>query len=322
MKVMKALFFFSVAVFMFLGASAQENDQAIKIATEYANKVIAEKEKITLKNIEFLIELVHGKDEAMLETKRMEVLKQANDTYNTFDKMYSHAGDTKVKTAALKMLGAYKQTFSKDYKDAFELKKSNEASFDNMKNYLKKIEIADNKIYQEEMDFRNTFRAFCTEYKTNQITCRADLDILLDEIAAVNAYNRKIYLSYFRIVKLNADFIEAINKKSYNRAMVTLDSLKSGINQEKAIVADIGYYKEDKALYSSTNKLFDYYLGLTEKDFKTLVDLLKSFSNWTPKNHEKFMGIIKKYQKTSQNYHAGFLEETAKLLLSHVPKKI
>ncbi|MBU0764860.1 MAG: hypothetical protein KJ607_08500 [Bacteroidetes bacterium] len=318
---MKSLYIILLLVFFTVQVWSQEAEE-IELAKAYIEKIYEQRIAVSKKNLEYVIESVHGNDGAVLNEKRQQVVRQLDESIAIIDKkMFSHAGDAHLKNQIYKIMEQYREVYGKDYKTALRLRESRENSFDDMKKYLDAVEIAEKKIHTAETQMNRALDEFVEKYNAG-FTRDVRLEKLIEDVTGVNEYNRKILLVYFKVINMNKDFTKAFNEKNLASATKAREAMSVGTDSLLLKLEKIGPYKDDNELNSATEKLVKFYKSSAKKTYPDLEYYLQKQRSLVGKDIEKINEITKDFARHAKKVQDDFSAATGKLLQTYIPKKI
>lgn len=289
---------------LMFGAVVGMSAQNFEDAKDYNDYIVSMQTAISDKNIEYATNSVHNNNVAEVDAKRLEVIALTVSSIEKVKALPAFKGDAKLRDEAANVFDLYLQTYNIDYSEVLTLKKDRESSYEAMEAYFaaeekaaKKLEDAGDKFAKAQQSFaeRNGMRLAAGKGSD-------DRAMLLDAIAETNAYQKKMFLIQFKILKLNAAFFDAVDAKKEKAAEKVRKEIIEACEKAFVDLKAIGGYKADREYYNKTKEYVHAVKGLANRDLVAIVDVVKTGeSNLTEKQVNAYNEAIKAYNEVSVN---------------------
>ncbi len=304
-----------------LSASVVSEAQSFKTATEYNDFIVAKQHKIINTNIEYISKLVHADDFETIENHRKEVIKKLEQTIAEMQALPPYKKNTAFRDETTKAFEVYLAAFSQEFATVNLNKMDSEESFENMEALFKaqdaaeaKLSTAGLKVEKAQSNFakKNNMRLELSENS-------AAKDMLL--FNELNTYNRSVFLQQFKVSKANHAFFTAVNKKNTNTMDKERKQLTNACTDALSNLKTIKPFKnEDDSYQKSGEELVNYYLQLSQKDFKDMVQIIQNKDQLTQQDMDRYNEIIQSFNKESQRLLKQFNQTSEDLLKKYIPK--
>lgn len=308
----------SLLLIMFLSGMVVAQAQTFSDPASYNNAIVEEQNRITARNLDYITTSVHSKNFQLIDQKRQEVIKQLQSALAKTKALPDYNGDTQMRDKAAGVLQTYLETFEIDFNDALALKMDSEASFEAMEAYFLAQEKAEKKLDQANQTFMDAQMAFA---KSNnmEIVGNPKAESKLTLIGNLNQYTREVYLQYFKVSKINAAYMEALNVEDLDKMKTKTKALqKASAEALKALNAMDGF-EGDKTYLNSAIKLALFHDELAQEDYPELNKIISRKDKLTQEDVDAFNKIIDKVNSGSQSLIERFNSESENILKKHIP---
>jgi|APTNR8051073442_1049403.scaffolds.fasta_scaffold00322_8 hypothetical protein len=314
---MKKRSFFWSLTFSFLAVPvllcAQEGTDPLR----YLEQINNEHSAVTARNLEYIQYSVHVEDYMEVEKKRIEVLRQMDETIKRIAAMPAFKGDAAMRDEMLATIKSYRESFTIEFNELNLLKKESKESYEAMEAYLKAQDEAEKKLGIASKRFYDAQKAFAKAHTIRLMEAEENSEV--DQINQVNAYNRAIFLRYFKVSKQNAVFMDALAKedpKGMERARILLSN---DSDAALLVLRKMPAFKGDVAYRDAAIKLIEFYDQLAEDGYQKIT-IIKRKKELTQEDVDTFNGVIEYYNSNADAYLRTYNDALNQLLRNNVPK--
>ena len=155
------------------------------------------------KNFEYISLNIHSDELDIIDSKRIEVMRQIIFSKEKIKGMPPIDADTHLRDAAVETLSEYQHAFELEYKDVIDLKKKSKDSFEALEAYWKAEDKAEEKVNRATGKLRKAQQTYAAKNNMKVVDGKEDdeLQNKMNKITAVNNYWREIYLLFFKVSK-------------------------------------------------------------------------------------------------------------------------
>ena len=282
----------------------------------YNNYIISEQSKLMDKVVEYIVQTVHNDNYREVESKRLEVIGQIERSTNKIEALKPFQGDSRMKDEALAVCNLYHDAYVNDYSKINMLKKNREQSFDAMQRYFDAQDKAEAKLRQAAERFTNAQREFAKKHEMEIV--EADSDDTMHNISQVNQYSRMVFLEFFKISKLNAKCLDALNEQNVDKIEKCRDDMAKASNASYDALMKIQAFEGDDEFRAKTLAYVKYHHLFASRELKELSDILAN-ANRTDEEIDRYNEIIKDYNNDLQTLIENFNNANLRLLRKHIP---
>lgn len=276
MSRLQAAVIFWVALLGVRNCLGQQEEFNFKNAGDYNNFIMKEMAAAVQKNFEYLSFAVHSEDYDLMDSMRMKVVRQINESKDKIGKMPPMDGDTRLRDEAVGALNEYKNAFELDFKNIIALKQKSKDSFEAMEDYFKAEDEAEEKVNKATRRLRKAQEGYASKNNMKIVSPKENeaLEQKMARVSAVNAYWREIFLQYFKVSKEYDKMWDMLAQEKagpldhHRRLAITaaektlpLLKLKPGFNG-------------DVEFRDQTIGIVEYYLKVASNDFGKIVEML------------------------------------------------
>ncbi|NUN99023.1 MAG: hypothetical protein HUU01_00250 [Saprospiraceae bacterium] len=292
---------------------AQDGSEALR----YLEQINAEHNAVTARNLEYIQYSVHVEDFVEVEKKRLEVLRQMDETIKRTSAMPAFQGKSTMRDEMLATVKSYRESFTIEFNEINLLKKESKASYEAMEAYLNAQDAAEKKLGQASTRFYNAQTAFAKEHNIRLTKAAENSEV--DQINQVNAYNRAVFLKYFKVSKHNAVFMEALGKedpKEMERARILLSN---DADAALLVLRKMPGFKGDVAYRDAAIKLIEFYDQLADDGYKKIT-AIKRKKELTQEDVDTFNSVIEHYNGNVDSLLKNYNDSLNQLLRNNIPK--
>jgi hypothetical protein len=349
-KAMKKSILFPLFAFLFLfiySTKAQNLDSPGEYLT-YINSV---QKPIQEDYMTYASTVARGKSAKKVENKRKELIQSVNDARNKVKALPAYKGDKSYRDSTVKFLNMAYTVLNEDYSKIIDMEAVAEQSYDAMEAYYLAQDMAGDKLDKAGQMTDTAFYIFAKKYNvTIQNSSTSQLAENVKKASAAMAYQRKLYLIFFKPFKQEAYLWDAINKKNLSGVEQNKNSLISLATEALKVLDTTKSFKNDRTLITVTKEFQNFYLDECKTKISLATDLIlkeeefaktkkafdaKSQSDRKQEDVDAFNKSVNEYNKAATNYNvaSNTLNNQRNALLTkwnnasqnfldaHVPKK-
>ncbi|MDX2305867.1 MAG: hypothetical protein NW226_23870 [Microscillaceae bacterium] len=305
MNIKTLLFFFLLLSGFSAGLKAQDFADPLT----YQNFILTEHTEFILNHVDYMAKILYD-HEVRRDQEQLNLLtEQIDKSIGKLEKMPSFNDDISLKEAGLQMLIVYKKTLQNQTKLADSLKIGKKSSFEEMKTYY----LLQNELEKELIDAGKKFEKMLKVFARKADLDKSEPVSLFDKVVEVNAYCRRIYLSYYNLSKVNEDFFDALK----NRQPESMESHRKNL-LEVAEISQKELQSEEKhegyRNYLHKGLKFVHYIKeQAEKEYPQLVQIAAK-KNATFDDANKFNIIVINYYKKAKHIIEDFNQASVHLM--------
>ena len=313
---MKKLFFKLPLYFLFFITSAYSQDQLIEKASDYNNFIVDEQNQLILRIIDYNISNIYNNNAEENNQKRLEIIRQIDASIEKLNSLPPFKGDAKLRDEAFVVFTLYKEACDVEFNEINTLRKERENSFESMRNYLHAQNKAEVKLKEAGEKFIKAQQEFARKHK---ITIKdGNSQNYFKDVAPVNQYSREVTLEYFRVSKIDAGFLEALNQQ---QSMVMEEKRKEILSTAEISLKNLSAifpYRNDTAYKAKAIVLVNYHIELADKEYLELVRILQKKSR-TQDDVNRYNQLAIRINDTSQKLVTELNKENKEMLKRHIP---
>jgi uncharacterized protein YfkK (UPF0435 family) len=309
-----------VATLTLAGLSASA--QTFTNPGEYNNFIVAEQRAMLKKNLRYISKSAHSDNEKKIDSKRMDLVKQTEQSLNKLAKMPAFKDDKGFKEQTTEAFYQLLKVYSEDYKAVDMLAATRTATVENMEQYFRLQEVAEHKlqVINDSVDAAQLRFA-----RRHGMTIGEDpegkrLARYMQQVSEVNAYQHKVFLAHFRIEKANAKLSDALQGQdaaSFEAArQQLLTDAKAALTELAAVPAFRG---KDAQYRDAAKALVTFYAGMCEKQFVQLHDLMQRKDQLSKADVTAFNSCINQLNAGGQKYTEAYNRAGSTFMAAYVP---
>lgn len=273
---------------------------------------------ISQRNMDYLQHAVHTDDDRVVAAKRTAVVEQIAAAKQQIGSLPPYSGDAGLKAAMEKVLANYDNLLNTTLPEVEILKEGAKESFLKMEAYLKAQDAAEKSMARSAEEFILAQRKYA---KANSIELiEAEENSEIDQINAVNAYYRQLYLIQFKFTKPNAEFLDGLYQEDAEAMKAARVNLLKTCRAELPRLRAIGDFKGNTAYRDAIIEQAEWLEQVAQKEY---LDLLRGTDKATELTNE----IVDSYNaaagRVSAEYGASVDKANAaaqQLMRDNVPK--
>ena len=178
----------------------------------------------------------------------------------------------------------------------------------------KKLELAADRLNQAQKKFAadNKMMIVESENKSQQNVIKT--------INEVNNYSRAVFLTYFRISKLDAEVLDAMSQKDPNKMDESRKKLLIAVDEGLEKLDALGSFKKDDNFRLSAIDLLKFHKELGKEGYRDLIKFLKKESSeLTQEDVNMYNSVIEVLNTTPAVLITKFNEMNGEFLKKHIP---
>ena len=273
------------------------------------------------KNMEYLQYAVHSNDIQVIAEKRLALLEQVKTTQEQVAKVPEYDNDAGLKPTMTEVLNTYEELFDIGFQQVETLKLESQESFEQMERYLAAQTEGEKRMAEASARLLAVQRRFA---QANNMPLMEDAGASTEaeQLNSLNEYQRGIFLRSFRISKLNANFMVAMEQGDGKALENIRQELVKAANEELPIVKGMSDYNGDTAYRDANVEQMEIIRNLAENDYPALVNAISKGDQLTQADVNAYNQAIGKVN-TQLNPAAEKVNTTLQnLLRSNVPKPV
>jgi hypothetical protein len=315
---MKHFYFIFLAAIVFISTVSMAQKYSFDNPADYNNHVVEEQNIVMRKSIDYTMQTVHSDDENSNNAMRLEVIKQIDQSIGELKNTAAYKNDAKLRDESIDVLTLYKEAFTTEFQEVNSLRKKSQDSYEAMDKYFKAQDKAENKLSNASRRFAKAQLDFATKYKLTME--KGSMQDELDIITKVNQYSRALFLAQFKVSKVNAGFLDALNAQKAGVMEDKRKELQTVSATSLSTVKALSAFNGDKNYKAATIKLIEYYKSHSEKEYLEMETILKK-SKPENKDIERFnLLVIKMNEETTKNVQ-DFNKANKEFMRDNIPSK-
>lgn len=335
--------FFSLLFSIILSFSSNLWAQKFEQAGEYLSYINSYHKPIQEDFMTYANAVARGKSARKVENKRKEILTSVGNALKKLQVLPPYKGDKTYRDSTIKFLNLTQKILNEDYSKIVDMEAIAEQSYDAMEAYYLAQDMAGEKSDRAAAMTDTTFDIFAKKHNVTIANGKqSDLSIKVKKAAAAMAYQRKLYLIFFKPYKQEAYMLDALSKKDLSGVTQNQNSLSSLAEEALKKLDTTKPFKNDRTMITATRELQNFYIDecktktplaiefmLKEEDFlksknafdskaaasrtssdidaynKAVAEYNKSVSTFNNSNsalNAKRANLVNKWNATSQNF--------------------
>jgi len=236
---------FFIVFWLSLTLSMNTSAQTFESPVAYFDYFNQQHTAIVQQNLNYLQVVVHSEDVEQIVAKRLSLLQLIDQIKNELDQIPDYDIDAGLKSTMRDVLSTYKTLYQGAYLEIEALKPKAQQSFELMQTYIDNQSAAEKKIAEASRRFLNAQRAFAT---ANEIVLvEGERSSETEQLNALNDYQRYLFLSSFRINKLNAIFLNMMDTADEIQMNTAINNLLNGCKEEQIKLEKAATYHDNFA---------------------------------------------------------------------------
>jgi hypothetical protein len=315
---MKYFYFIFLTAFVFISNKSVAQKYSFDNPADYNNHVVEEQNVVMRKSIDYTMQTVHSDDENKNNAMRLEVIKQIDQSIGELKNTAAYKNDAKLRDESIDVLTLYKDAFTTEFQEVNSLKKKSQDSYEAMEKYFRAQDKAENKLSNASKKFAKAQLDFASKYKLTME--KGSMQDELDNITKVNQYSRALFLEQFKVSKVNAGFLDALNAQKGGAMEDKRKELQTASTASLSIVKALPPYNGDKNYKAATSKLIEYYKSHSEKEYLEMESIVKK-AKPENKDIEKFNLLVTKMNEETTKLVQDFNKANKEFMRDNIPNK-
>lgn len=259
-----------------IGFSADAICQKFESGGEYLDYINQIYKPIQQDFMTYANAVARGKSAKKVDNKRKEISLSVKDGLRKVQALPPFKGDKSYKDSTIKFLNLNYKILNDDYSKIVDLEAVAEQSYDAMEAYYLVQDIAAEKIDRAGNMLDSAFTIFANKHdvKINKNPKENELTKKVKKASATMAYQRKIYLIFFKPYKQEAYLLNALSKKDMSGVEQNQNSLLSLAQEALQKLDTCKPYNNDKTLINATRELQNFYIDECKTKFQVAIDFI------------------------------------------------
>lgn len=293
--------------------------ESIQNSIAYFDFFNQEHNALAQKNMEYLQYAVHSEDLNVIAEKRLALLQQVQSTQEKVAQVPDFDNDAGLKSTMIEVLSTYAELFEIGFQEVETLKIESQESFQQMERYLAAQTASEQRMAEASSRLLAAQRRFA---EANHITLMEDggAKTEAEQLNALNEYQRDIFLRSFRIGKLNANFLVAMEKGDAANLESIRQALVQAANEELPILKAKKDFNGNTDYRDAIVRQMEAIRGLAADDYPAIVKAISKGDQLTQADVEGYNSAIGKVNQLLNPAAEQVNTALQKLLRSNVPK--
>ncbi|HVD99635.1 MAG TPA: hypothetical protein VNB90_15610 [Cytophagaceae bacterium] len=275
----KPLFFLLIFCFVMQSDLFAQN---FENAGEYLSYINSVQSPIQQDYMSYASTVARGKSARKVESRRKEIIQSVSDAQNKVKAVGPYKGDKSYRDSTLKYLNMAYKVLNEDYSKIVNMEEVAEQSYDAMEAYYLAQDIAADKLGKAWTMVDTTFYLFAKKYNvTIQEGETTQLSRNVQKAADAMAYQRMLYLIFFKPFKQEVYMLDAINKKNLSGIEQNKNSLISLSDEALKKLDTTKAYKGDKSLINATREFQAFFKNECQNKISLASNLIIKEENYT-----------------------------------------
>lgn len=255
------------------GSFATQAQQTIDNPIAYFDFFNQEHSALAQKNMEYLQYAVHSDDLSVIAEKRLALLAQVQQSQAKMSQLPNFASDAGLKATMVDVLKTYEELFEVGFQEVEALKLSAQDGFNQMEKYLAAQTAAEQKMAGASAQLLAAQQQFA---KANNIQLQMEPGSVTEaqQLNALNEYQRNIFLRSFRVGKLNAQFLLAMEEEAADQLEQIRLQLLQAANEEIPALKKVSDYNGDTAYRDAVVAQLEILQALASDDYPAVVKVI------------------------------------------------
>lgn len=303
-----------------LGSLAVQAQQTIDNPIVYFDFFNQEHSALAQKNMEYLQYAVHSDDLSVIAEKRLALLAQVQQSQAKMSQLPDFAGgDAGLKATMTEVLQTYEELFAVGFQEVEVLKLTAQDGFNQMEKYLAAQTAAEQKMASASAKLLATQQQFA---KANSILLQMEPGSVTEaqQLNALNEYQRNIFLRSFRVGKLNAQFLLAMEKEGTGDIEQIRQQLLKATTEEIPQLKKVTSYNGDTAYRDAVIAQLEILQTMASDDYPALLKVKAKGDQLTQEDVDAYNTAISKVNTLLNPATEKINVALQNLLRNNVPK--
>ncbi|MBX9850482.1 MAG: hypothetical protein K2X86_01855 [Cytophagaceae bacterium] len=292
-----------------------QGDHLTSNPTEYNNFIVHEQDQLVNKIIEYNIATAHSDNYEENNLKCVEISRQLEISIEKIKALPPFKNDYKLQEEALTVFRLYKEAYDIEFNEVNLLRKDRKKSFEAMEKYFKALDKAGYKLKNGSEKFIKAQQEFAKKYK---LSVKQSSPNLLADIIKVNEYSRGVFLEYYRILKKDEEFLNALNTQDAEAMEQKRKNIMEGAELSLSNLDKIIPYNNDSAYKVKAVELVNYHKSLAQNEYTELIAILKKQGR-AKADVDRYNEIVNTVNGKSEILVSNFNKENREMLKRHIP---
>lgn len=315
MKIPVQILSFLLGVAFAINLYAQDFSSPVKYF-EYLN---AQHGVVVNKNMEYVQYAVHSDDWMTVEQKRIELIDLIKDKISTVESTPPYEENSKMKEELMMVLKEYLGSFEIEFNEVNLLKKDSKESYEAMERYLAAQDAAEKKLADAADRFQLAQEDFAKDNRIMLVENEGNTEI--DELNKLNAYQRAVFLKYFKVSKKNSEFQDAMDQKDPELMEQFRVELLDDAKQNLKVLQLMPDFKGDTDYRDAAISIVEFYKDLASNGYLRVIEVLRK-DELTQADVDAYNSVIGLYNNKIPELTGNFNQATDSLLRKNVPKPV
>ncbi|TYZ08412.1 hypothetical protein FY528_13265 [Hymenobacter lutimineralis] len=310
------------AAFLMLAGTTATAQTKFTEPVEYNNFIVAEQQVMMQKCLRYISKSAHSENEKKIAARLQDVITQNKLSLAKISHLPAFKGNTdfrdKAKASFQQMLSVY----SLDYKKVNALAAGRTQSLEAMQQYFDTMEQAEAKLEAAGDSVEAAQQRFARQFglTIQETPASRKMGETMRQISEVSAYHHKVYLTTFRLEKVNAAFSAALSKQDAAAFETARTQLEAAAEISAAELAALPAFRGKQNQYRDAAKnLANFYVVECGNDFRKLQELLVRKDQLTRADVEDYNRYIKTLNTQGQKFNEAYNKASTAFLDSNVP---
>jgi len=302
-----------------LGSLAVQAQQTIDNPITYFDFFNQEHSALAQKNMEYLQYAVHSDDLTVIAEKRLALLAQVQQSQAKMEQLPDFARDAGLKATMVEVLQTYEALFEVGFQEVEALKLSAQDGFNQMEKYLAAQTAAEQQMAGASAKLLAAQQQFA---KANNIQLQMEPGSVTEaqQLNALNEYQRNIFLRSFRVSKLNAQFLLAMEQEGAENLEQIRQQLLQANSEEIPQLKKVADYNGDTAYRDAVVAQLEILQALAKDDYPALVKVKTKGDQLTQEDVNAYNTAISKVNTELNPATEKINVALQNLLRKNVPK--
>lgn len=262
--------------------------------------------------------MVHSDDLKQMTATRLQLLQLIDQIEGQLTQIPAYDKDAGIKAAMQSVLSTYKSLYKGAYLELEALKPTAQHSFELMETYIESQSAAEKKLADASRLFLNAQRQFAEVNGIVLMEARQSSET--EQLNELNEYQRQLFLSSFRVSKLNAQFLEGMTSSSESEINTALKKLINACHEEIEKGEKMAPFNSNTSYRDAVLRQAKTIRNLAEKDYPALIKGALNPNNLSAEEANQYNTVIMKINATLNPLMEEINTSLQDLLRNNVPK--
>lgn len=288
----------------------------------YNNAIVSEQVELLKKNLRYISKAAHSENDRKIEARRQDVVEQNQLAIARLKRMPAFKGNAELRAKALAAFQTMLAVYSADYKQVNAMATARTESFEAMQRYFDAQELAGKKLDTVNDSMQAAQKRFARQFGMSIETGREStrLNEYTRQVEAVNQYQHRVFLPFFRVQKAAARLTDALNKQDAApfeaaRAGLAAEAEKSAAELE-AVPA---YQGKDAAFRNAARDYANFYVLMCAKELLEIAEMLPRKDRLTKEDAQVVNRNINTLNVQGQKFNEAYNRASSGFMDTYVP---